>query len=145
MPVPQMATYSLYYPSFLSPSRTRLYIQETRVALLPIRSLLLYHNPEFYVHLAGSIKLDTLDRVLLSLSWLIGERRYYMEKQPCLPWLGQSDFIVRTYLRATSLYSHSVRCKLVILHYSNSPDQLSSGTFILVQRRVFQLFPKCHI
>jgi len=83
-------------------------IQETRLALLPLRPVLLCHHPQLRILLAFPRQQDPLHRVLLPFSWVAGERGDYMEEQSGVPWPGQSYLLVHSHLRPVCLHRDPV-------------------------------------
>jgi len=81
----QMDPCCIYRTRPNSPSSSRLYIQETLMALFSFRPLLLRHCPQLDLHVVFPIEPCALHGVLLSIPWLTCERCHHMEKQPRFP------------------------------------------------------------
>lgn len=77
---PQMDTHCIHYSRMLPTSTALLSIQETRVALFPLRLVLLRHNPQLHLHLVLAIESGSFRCMLLSVPRLISECGHYMEK-----------------------------------------------------------------
>ena len=75
-----MAPHRLHPPSTLPPPPPRIHLQKTRMALLPLRPLLLHHDPQLHLDLAPAVLSVPLDRVLLSEHGQSGERGDYVEE-----------------------------------------------------------------
>lgn len=78
--IAQVVTRLLYRPSALPAAITRVPIQETRMALFPLRPLLLRDYPQLHIPLDRAGEFDALDRVLLPLAWVSRKRGYNMAK-----------------------------------------------------------------
>lgn len=76
----QMDTHCIHHSRMLSTSTALLSIQETRVALFPLRLVLLRHNPQLHLYLVPAIESGPFRRMLLPVPWLLSECSHYMEK-----------------------------------------------------------------
>jgi hypothetical protein len=75
-----MDTHRVHNSRVLSPPTALLPIQKTRVALLPLRLVLLRYNPELHIHLVFTLQSGSFRCVLLPFTWLTRECGHYMEK-----------------------------------------------------------------
>ena len=73
-----MGSYSLYRHGLLPAPVAVLHVQETCMALLLIRPLLLYYHPQLHLYLVPPIEPSPLHCMLLPIPRLPGKRRYHM-------------------------------------------------------------------
>ena len=74
----QMGTYLIYHPSLIPVTLTGVQVQETRLALLPLRSVLLRHRPQLHLYLVPTTKPCPFCSMLLSLTWVTRQRCHHM-------------------------------------------------------------------
>jgi hypothetical protein len=75
-----MGPHIIYGPRSLSAAAQVLSIQETRLALLPIRPLLLRHHPQLRLLLDLPQQHSSIHRVLLPFTWVSSQCGDYMEE-----------------------------------------------------------------
>jgi hypothetical protein len=80
----QVGSYLIYAPSIISTPVAGLQIQETLLALLLVRPLLLCDRTQLHLHLVPASKSYTVRSVLLSLTWVTRQRGHHMAEQPCI-------------------------------------------------------------
>ncbi len=108
MPPPQVDTYSIYCYRALLASPALLPVQATRVALFPVRPMLLRDDPQLRVHLVLPQERGAVHRMLLPLARVARERGDHLAQQSCLPRPGQSDVAVHTHIRAAVVHGDKV-------------------------------------
>jgi hypothetical protein len=69
-----MGPYILYGPGNVPSATTCLQVQETQLALLPLRSLLLRDDLELHLPLVSAFQRRSIRRVLLSFAWVTSQR-----------------------------------------------------------------------
>lgn len=105
----QMAAHIIYAPIPISPPNASVQLQETRLALLPLRPVLLFNHSQLHFHLDRAIELYALDRLLLLIPRVHGQCCNHMEKQSRVPRHRQGHLLVRPHLRAVNLHRLPVR------------------------------------
>lgn len=105
----QMGSHIIYAPSALPSSYARLQVQETRLALFPLRPLLLRHDIEFHLHLGAAVIQVSFRRLLLPEPRLARERGHHMAQQSRIPRYGQGHVALHPHLPAIHVYSDTVR------------------------------------
>lgn len=76
----QIYSCRVYAARGISPSRTSLLLQETVMALFPVRPLLLLHDPQLRVHMDPAVQSRAIRCLLLSVPWCPSQCRHHLEK-----------------------------------------------------------------
>lgn len=98
----------LHHPRSLPPASAVLPVQETRVALLPLRPLLLCHHPQLYLLLDLPWQQAAVHRVLSHVTRFSSKRSHHLAKQSRVPRPGQGYFPIHPYLCTLCVYGHPV-------------------------------------
>ena len=67
-----MGPHCIYRARRLPPTTAVLHLQEARLALLPLRPLLLRDHPQFHLFLDFPFESCSLRRLLQPLTWILG-------------------------------------------------------------------------
>lgn len=70
MHVTQVDAHLIHSSGALSTAYARVQVQETFMALLPLRPLLLHYNSQLRLHMAYALELDVVDSMLLHVARL---------------------------------------------------------------------------
>ena len=75
-----MGAYRVYGTGVIFATATGVQVQETGVALFPVRSVLLRDDPEFHLHLVSSVESGAICSVLLPIAWIASECGDHVEE-----------------------------------------------------------------